>query len=508
LRGGGLHQENDADFGRALPLCAKPWNRIEDEERKNFMSQTLSGDPAVAHHLELELASEPSGELMLLGTQRVNECGHLEIGGCDALELAREYGTPLYVMDEAHIRDTMRAMTQALRARHEQTQVIYASKAFPCLAIARIVAQEGLMIDVASAGELLTALRADFPVERIVFHGNNKSRDELEMAVRAGIGRIIVDNDNELDVLDEVAQSLDARQKIMLRLTPPVDPHTHRYISVGKTDTKFGMNIEGGAALQGLKKALQKEHLEVTGVGCHIGSQILEADFFTLSARIMCEFLASARDELGVTFPDLDLGGGLGIRYLPLHAPPSFDEYAEAVIGTVLEHCARLDLEVPRLYVEPGRSLVGEAGTTLYRVGGIKRIPDIRTYVAVDGGISDNPRPALYEARYNALNANRADEEARELVTIAGKHCETDTLIEDALIAPLETDDIVAVQSTGAYNHAMSSNYNRFRRPAVVLVRDGQSDIIIERETLQDLLSHDLVPGRLRPDSANENGHK
>lgn len=479
---------------------------IVNRERISPMPQTLSGDPAVAHHPTFEDSDMPSSGDMLLGTQCINEQGHLEIGGCDALELAREHGTPLYVMDEAHIRNTMRAMTQALRARHEQTQVIYASKAFPCLAIARIVAQEGLMIDVASAGELFTALRADFPVERIVFHGNNKSRDELEMAVRARIGRVIVDNENELDALDEVAASLDATQKIMLRLTPPVDPHTHRYIAVGKTDTKFGMNIEGGAAMRGLEKALQKPYLEVTGVGCHIGSQILEADFFKLSARIMCEFLAAARDELGVTFPDLDLGGGLGIRYLPEHEPPSFDEYARAVIGTVKEHCARLDLDVPRLYVEPGRSLVGEAGTTLYRVGGIKRIPDIRTYVAVDGGISDNPRPALYEARYNALNANRMNDSAREMVTISGKHCETDTLIEDTLIAPLETEDIVAVQSTGAYNHAMSSNYNRFRRPSVVLVRDGESDIIIERETLQDLLSHDLVPGRLRSETPGGNG--
>ncbi len=436
--------------------------------------------------------------MFLLGTQRVNSAGHLEIGGCDTVQLAEEHGTPLYVMDEAHIRATMRAMREAFRRRHAESEVIYASKAFPCMAMSRIVAQEGLMLDAASAGELFTALRADFPAERIVFHGNNKSRDELDMAVRAGIGRVVVDNEAELDLLDEVAGALDTTQKIMLRLTPAVDPHTHRYIQTGRVDTKFGFNIEGGGALRGVQKALTNQNLEVTGLSCHIGSQILDADFFTMGARLMCEFLAQVKTELGVTFPDLDLGGGLGIRYLPEDAPPSLDDYAEAVVGTVRDCCAKLGLEMPRLHIEPGRSLVGEAGTTLYRVGSIKRIPGVRTYVAADGGISDNPRPALYEARYHAINASRATEEELETVTISGKHCETDTLIEDIALAPAQTGDVLAVQSTGAYNHAMSSNYNRFRRPAVVLVNEGRADTIVERETLQDLLSHDLVPGRLR----------
>jgi diaminopimelate decarboxylase len=436
--------------------------------------------------------------VFLLGTQRINEAGHLEIGGCDTVALAEEYGTPLFVMDEAHIRHTMRTMKAAFQKLHPQTEVIYASKAFPCLAISRIVAQEGLMIDVASAGELFTALRADVPAERIIFHGNNKSHEELEMAVRASIGRVIVDNEAEIDLLDEIAASAGTTQKVMLRLTPAVDPHTHRYIAVGKTDTKFGLNIEGGGAIAGLKKALGKKNLEVTGVGCHIGSQILEADFFKLSATHMTKFLAQAKQELGFTAQDLDLGGGLGIRYLPEHEPPSFEDYAQVVVGTVKEQCQKLGLEVPRLHVEPGRSLVGEAGTTLYRTGTIKPVPGIRTYVAVDGGISDNPRPALYEARYHAMNASRAAESERVLVTISGKHCETDTLIENTEVAPPQKDDVIAVFSTGAYNYAMASNYNRFRRPAVVLVNEGESDIIVERETLQDLLSHDLVPGRLR----------
>jgi len=435
--------------------------------------------------------------VFLLGTQRVNEAGHLEIGGCDVVQLAAQHGTPLYVMDEAHIRDTMRSIKKAFQALHPASEVIYASKAFTCVAIAHIAAQEGLMIDVASAGELYTALCADFPAERIVFHGNNKSREELEMAVNSGIGRVVVDNEGELEVLDDVAAEHGVRQQILLRLTPAVDPHTHRYIQTGRVDTKFGMNIEGGGARQGVEKALRMKHLELTGLSAHIGSQILDADFFKLSAGLMCEFLAEIKRDLGLTVQDLDLGGGLGIRYLPEHTPPTVEEYAATVVGTVREHCARLGLELPRLSVEPGRALVGEAGVTLYRVGGIKRIPNVRTYVAVDGGMSDNPRPALYEARYSALNAGHADVSERETVTIAGKHCETDTLIEDVAIAPLRTGDLVAVQSTGAYNHSMSSNYNRFRRPAVVLVNEGTSEVIVERETLQDLLAHDVVPERL-----------
>lgn len=436
--------------------------------------------------------------MFLLGTQRVNDAGHLEIGGCDTLNLAQEYGTPLFVMDEAHIRYAMRALTAAFKNQHAESHVIYASKAFPCLAISRIAAQEGLWIDVASAGELFTALRADFPAERIVFHGNNKAQSELEMAVQAGVGRIIVDNTREIDLLDEVAAAAGKVQAVQLRLTPSVDPHTHRYIAVGRTDTKFGMNIKGGAAKVGLEQALSKKNLDVTGLSVHIGSQILESDFFKLSAGQMCEFLAEVKRDLNYTARELDLGGGLGIRYLPEHQPPSFEEYAEVLVGTVKEKCAELGLEIPHLAIEPGRSIVGEAGTTLYTVGGVKQIPDIRTYVAVDGGISDNPRPALYEAKYSAINATHANVEPSELVTISGKHCETDTLIEDITLAPLSTGDILAVQSTGAYNHAMASNYNRFRRPAVILVNEGSSDLIVERETLDDLISHDLVPGRLR----------
>lgn len=436
--------------------------------------------------------------MFLLGTQRVNDAGHLEIGGCDTVELAREFGTPLFVMDETHIRFAMRSLKKAFEDLGQPAHIIYASKAFPCLAMARIADQEGLWIDVASAGELYTALRADFPVERIAFHGNFKSEAELTMAVRAGVGRIICDNERELDILDAICAEEAVVQPIMLRLTTSVDPHTHRYISTGRTDTKFGMNIAGGGARSGLEKALSKQNLELRGLSCHIGSQILDGDFFTLSATQMCEFLAEVKKDLNYSPEVMDLGGGLGIRYLPEHAPPSFEEYVNILVSTVREKCAALGLEVPILAIEPGRSIVGEAGTTLYTVGPIKTIPDIRTYVAVDGGISDNPRPALYEAQYSSIVANRANETARSTVTVAGKHCETDTLLEDISIAPVQPGDILAVQSTGAYNHSMASNYNRFRRPAVVLVGAGKADIIVQRETLDDVIAQDAVPGRLR----------
>jgi diaminopimelate decarboxylase len=439
-----------------------------------------------------------------LGTQKINAAGHLEIGGCDAVELAEQFGTPLYVMDEAHIRATMRAMKQAFADQHADTKIIYASKAFICLAICRIADEEGLWLDVASAGELYTALCANFPAERIIFHGNNKSRAELEMGVRAGIARFIVDNIAEMELLNEIAGELGRTQKIALRCTPAVDPHTHRYIQTGKVDTKFGFNIEAGMARRAVERALEMPNLELAGLTSHIGSQILESNFFQMGAELMTEFLGELKRELDLEILELDLGGGLGIRYLPEHNPPSFEDYAAEVVGTVCRKCEDLDLQMPHLAVEPGRSLVGEAGTTLYRVGATKRIPNVRDFVSVDGGLSDNPRPALYEAKYFCLNASRADETDLATVTISGKHCETDTLLEDVQVAEPRTGDVLAVYSTGAYNYAMASNYNRFRRPAVVLVNDGQADVIVERETLQDLLTQDVLPERLMATASAE----
>lgn len=435
--------------------------------------------------------------MFTLGTQSLNSLGHLSIGGCDAVELADEFGTPVFVMDEAHIRDRMRAMRAAFSAQNVDAHVIYASKAFPCMALARIAAQEGLWIDVASAGELLTALRADFPTERIIFHGNNKSDEELEMALHARIGRVVVDNFDELERLNRLAGEMSVMQPIWLRLAPGVDPHTHRLISVGGADTKFGFHITGGDARRAVETAFECAHLELKGLGCHIGSQILDAEFFTLAASQMTRFLGEIRSELNRTFGELDLGGGLGVRYLPEHEPPSIDDYVSTLVATVRAGCEEYDLPLPTLGIEPGRSIVGEAGTTLYRVGAVKEIPSGRTYVSVDGGMSDNHRPALYDAKYFAINASKAAQEQETRVAIAGKHCETDVLIEETRLASPERGDIVAVYTTGAYGYAMASNYNRFRRPAVVLVNEGQADLIVERETLEDVLSRDLIPERL-----------
>lgn len=437
--------------------------------------------------------------MMMLGTQEINAAGHLEIGGCDAVELARRFGTPLYVMDEAALRGRCRAYRQAFQARQPGALPTFAGKAFLCTAMARIVAQEGLGLDVASGGELLTALRADFPAERILLHGNNKFVEELEMAMRAGVGRIVADSEGELDLLEQTAARLGVTQPIFLRITPGIKPQTHTYIQTGQIDSKFGLAISTGQALAGVKKALAQPHLRLVGLHCHIGSSIYNIKPFAMAAQVMIEFMAAVREETGHTFEDLDIGGGIGVRYQPEDDPPSLQDYAGHVFDTLEEETGRLGVPLPRLLLEPGRDISGEAGTTLYTVGVIKEIPGVRTYVSVDGGMSDNPRPALYQARYEAIVANKPTAPRDHTVTVAGKHCECDTLITDlAVPADLAVGDILAVQTTGAYNFAMASNYNRFARPAVVLVNEGQADVIVERQTLDDVLAHDRLPDRLR----------
>jgi len=437
------------------------------------------------------------GKEMLLGTQRVNERGTLEIGGCDVVDLARRFGTPLYVMDEAQIRKNCREYLGAFRARYPRSEVSYAGKAFLCKAICPLIAQEGLNLDVASGGELYTALAAGFPPERIALHGNNKSVEEIQMAVEAGIGRVIVDNLYELDLLDRVATEARAPVPLSVRVKPGIDPHTHRRIRTGQADSKFGLGIDDGGALAAIRRILANPRLRLVGVHCHVGSQLLDTETHVDKARIMADFLQAVRAETGAEVEELNIGGGLGIRYLAQHEPPALDSLADAVISALTEALDRHGLGRPILAQEPGRALVGEAGTTLYTVGAIKEVPGIRTYVAIDGGMSDNPRPQLYDAVYEAIVANRAAQPADFTATIAGKHCETDTLIADTRIARPEPGDILAVQSTGAYNYAMASNYNRFPRPAVVLVNDGQADVIVRRETYEDLVSHDEVPARL-----------
>jgi len=438
---------------------------------------------------------------MLLGTQSINSQGHLEIGGCDTVDLAHRFGTPLYVMDEAAVRSRCAEYRQAFQACQPEALPTFAGKAFLCMAMARIVAEEGLGLDVASGGELLTALQAKFPPERILLHGNNKSVAEMEMAVAAGVGRVVVDSEPELDTLDVVAARQGRRQAIFLRITPGIKPQTHTYIQTGQIDSKFGLAITTGQAMRAVRHALAKPNLSLVGLHCHIGSSIYSIKPFEMAVQVMVELMAQVRQETGHTFADLDLGGGIGVRYQAEDEPPAIAEYAQRVNQVLCEETRRHGLPVPRLLVEPGRDISGEAGTTLYTVGVIKEIPGVRTYVSVDGGMSDNPRPALYQARYEAIVANRARDKREMDVTVAGKHCECDTLITDlAVPCTLAVGDILAVQTTGAYNFAMASNYNRFARPAVVLVGGGQAEVIVERQSLEDVIAHDRIPERLRPE--------
>ncbi len=428
---------------------------------------------------------------------KTNERGHLVVGGCDVVELAHKYGTPLYVYDEARIRARCREYIGEFTRRYPNVEIAYAGKAALTMGFARLMDQEGMGLDVASAGELYTALQAGFPPERIKMHGNYKSNQEYRMAFEAGVGRVVVDSLIELRQLSCWAKKLDAVADILIRVRPGIDTHTHELIQTGQVDSKFGVAIYGGEARQAIETAMELESIRLHGLHCHIGSQLLETDAFERAVDQMVHFIAEMHDELGFECEDLDVGGGLGIRYTEKDNPPSVAELAEAICPRLRERLAEHGLAEPRLILEPGRSIVGEAGVTIYTVGVVKEIPDLRTYIAVDGGLSDNPRPALYDAVYEAVVANRADEEPSQWVRVAGKHCETDTLIEDAYIATVEPGDLLAVFATGAYNHAMASNYNRFTRPAVVLCCDGNDELLVERETLADVVSHDVVPRHL-----------
>lgn len=437
---------------------------------------------------------------MLLGTQAINGEGRLEIGGCDAVELARRFGTPLYVVDEQYLRETCREFRSAFESRYPNSHISFSSKAFTTMAICRIVEAEGLGVDVSSGGELHTALSAGVAPSKIVMHGSNKSAEEMRMAVAARVSRIGIDCLEEIEALQSIASAEKATLEVLVRVAPGVEADTHTHIQTGKVDTKFGFSIAGGAAKEAVAKVLEAPNLTMRGINCHIGSQIFDLGPFREAVEMMVGLAAELRDELGVVVEDLDLGGGLGVHYVAEDNPPSLEEYAEAVTGAVREGCGKHCLPLPRLILEPGRRLIGEAGTTLYTVGVVKHIPSLRTYVSVDGGMSDNPRPALYEARYDALVANKAKEPRTGKVTVSGKHCETDTLIVDLEAPEIESGDILAVQTTGAYNYSMASNYNRLPRPAAVLVSGGEADVIVERESLDDLLRCDRIPDRLKMD--------
>ncbi|MDI6600555.1 MAG: diaminopimelate decarboxylase [Thermoanaerobacteraceae bacterium] len=422
----------------------------------------------------------------------INAKGHLEIGGIDAVDLAREFGTPLYCIDEKILRSNINEYK--LGFKDINSDIAYAGKAFLTVAMCQIIKEENLSLDVVSGGELYTAMKASFDMKRIFFHGNNKDIAELDMAVRNRVGRIVVDNYHELDLLEIITQNSGKQQDILLRLSPGIEAHTHSYISTGQIDSKFGFGINDGSAMEAIKKILSIKGLNLKGIHAHIGSQIFTLDSFSEEIKVLCQFLNRIKEETGWEAEDLDIGGGLGIRYNGLDSPPTISEYSRIIVESFNESIAESQIRKPRLIVEPGRSIIGDAGYTLYTVGAIKNIPGIRKYVSVDGGMTDNPRTALYGAKYHAVIANKAGLEPAETVSIAGKCCESgDMLIWDIDMPIIESGDILTVFSTGAYNYSMSSNYNRLPRPAVVLVKDGQARIIVKRETYEDIIRNDIM---------------
>lgn len=424
----------------------------------------------------------------------VNEKGHLAVSGVDTVELAKEYGTPLYVMDEAMIRSACQRFKKSIDEFYGGAGLVcYASKAFSCKEIYRIVDSEGVGADVVSGGELYTAASVGFPMDKICFHGNNKTDEELELAIEKKVGRIIVDNVYELERLDKLAEKKGVTANIMFRIKPGIDAHTHNFVKTGQIDSKFGFALETGEAFEAVKKAVELKNVHLVGLHCHIGSQIFDIDPFVHAAEVMLGFIAKIKDELSFEVKELNLGGGFGIKYTNEDKPCAFEKYMECVSVKVKEICAEKGIKLPFILIEPGRSIVAPAGLTLYTVGGIKEIPNIRTYVSIDGGMGDNPRYALYKSEYDIEVANKAGEEKTETITLAGKCCESGDLIgENMPVQHVEVGDTIAVLATGAYNYSMSSNYNRLCKPAVVMVKDGKSRVIVKRETLEDLIRNDI----------------
>lgn len=435
-------------------------------------------------------------------TLRVNEKGHLEIGGADCVELANRFSTPLYVYDEAHIRNMMRVFKNTIKEEYNGNgQVLYASKAFSCEAVYAIARSEKIGVDVVSGGELYTALKAGFPAEEIYFHGNNKLERELEFALDGKVGTIVVDSYREADILNEMCLSRGIKQNVLVRINPGVEAHTHAYVQTARTDSKFGFSVADGAAKTVCEYVLAKSNLCLRGYHCHIGSQIFEKQSFVIAAEKVLDFSSTIKKELGFEASIINLGGGFGVWYTdddPKLKLNDYNDYLKAVISAVKRKVKEHSLKEPYLLIEPGRSIIAEAGITLYTVGAIKNIPGIKKYVAIDGGMFESPRYALYQSKYTVLLANRANEPCTEKVSIAGKCCESGDLIAvDVPLPEAKSGDILAVLTTGAYHYSMASNYNRNFIPAAILVNEGKADYILKPQTYEDLVRNDLIPERL-----------
>ncbi len=424
----------------------------------------------------------------------LNKSGNLEFDRCELVKLAQKYGTPCYIFSENIIRRKCREYVTAFSRRNINFEVIYAGKAFLVKAMCNILKEEGLGLDVSSGGELYTALSAGFPPDKIFFHGNNKSKVEIEFALKEKVGTMMVDSEYELDLIDQIAESLNTKVRIILRVTPGIDTHTHKYIQTGQVDSKFGINIDQVPSF--MKKVLSKEHISYNGLHFHLGSQIFDLSPYVLAIKEMAKLIRKIKDLEGVDTLNLNLGGGLGIKYLESDLPPSIENFVNLIVNNVENEVRKNNLMMPKILMEPGRSIVAEAGITLYTIGNIKEIPGIRKYLIVDGGMADNPRPILYEAKYEAVLVNKINSNLpEEVVTIAGKCCESgDILIKDLKLPSASPGDLLVVFTTGAYHYSMSSNYNRLSRPAAVLVNQGKDDLIVKRETYADIVRNDTMP--------------
>ncbi|MCL1891509.1 MAG: diaminopimelate decarboxylase [Coriobacteriia bacterium] len=450
-------------------------------------------------HLAHDPNKEPDGRTTLeLGavlpqTAAVNKSGNLCVGGVDLVELARKNGTAAYVMDEDHVRSQLRSYRTAFAQSDIEAEVVFAGKAFLARAMAKLVNGEKCWLDVSSGGELHVALAAGFPAENIIAHGSNKTPSELVEALAAGVGRIAVDSFEELERVNNLAAERNVVQNIFLRIKPGIVADTHEFIVTGAEDSKFGFGITDGAAKKAVLRAMELANVELKGLHVHIGSQIFSLTSFESTIDVMMKFMAELYDEHGIELEEFDLGGGLGIAYAPEDEPASIEDFVACITTALKEHCKIRGLSLPRLFVEPGRSVVANAGVTLYTVGNIKDLPEIRTYVAIDGGMTDNIRTALYDAHYEAVVANKANEPRDCVVTLAGKHCESgDVVAIDTSLQTPEVGDVVCVLGTGAYCYTMASNYNKQVRPAVYFVRDGSERLVVRRETYDDLLNCDI----------------
>ena len=431
---------------------------------------------------------------MICGNIGINKNGNLTCAGQDTVELAEKYSTPLYLIDENKVREKMRIYVEAINKYFPSGSMpLYASKALCFKKIYKIASEENMGIDVVSSGELYTALKAGFPMEKVFFHGNNKTDFDINFAIENKIGYFVCDNLYELEAIDKVAENHGVIQKILLRLTPGIDPHTHVKISTGKVDSKFGIAIETGQAEEAVKIALSKKNVNLCGYHCHIGSQTFDIEPFADGAEIMLKFIAHIKEVCGYEAEILNLGGGMGVKYVDGDPEIDYAKNIHDIAEVIGEKCNSLNISFPVILMEPGRSIVADAGMTLYTVGSTKEIPGYKSYISIDGGMTDNPRYTLYESPYTVAIANKANKHAQNVYTIGGRCCESGDIIQENVNLPLaEKGDILAVMTTGAYNYSMASHYNRIPNPPVVMLKDGESYVAVKRETFDDLIKNDL----------------